>query len=189
MRKLRIEAEVNGRKANRETEPHKRLLDFLRDDLNLTGTKEGCGAGECGTCSVFVDGKLVKSCLMPAGKASGAKIETIEGLAKPGDLTPMQRAFHKTGASQCGYCIPGMVMAATSALRENPQADIEEIKERLGGNICRCTGYTKIFEAVEIAKGVIAGTVPETALEEDTVDDSFIGANVRRLDAPSKVSG
>jgi CO/xanthine dehydrogenase Mo-binding subunit/aerobic-type carbon monoxide dehydrogenase small subunit (CoxS/CutS family) len=189
MPKLRIEAEVNGRKVDRETEPHKRLLDFLRDDLNLTGTKEGCGAGECGTCSVFVDGKLVKSCLMPAGKANGAKIETIEGLAKPGDLTPVQRAFHKTGASQCGYCIPGMVMAATSALRENPQADIEEIKERLGGNICRCTGYTKIFEAVEIAKGVIAGTVPETALEEDMVDDSFIGANVRRLDAPSKVSG
>lgn len=189
MPKLRIDAEINGRKISRETAPHARLLDFLRDELNLTGTKEGCGAGECGTCSVFVDGKLVKSCLMPAAKASGAKIETIEGLAKPGELTPMQRAFHKTGASQCGYCIPGMVMAATSALRENPQADIEEIKERLGGNICRCTGYTKIFEAVELAKAVIAGDMPETALAEETVGDSYIGTNVRRLDAPSKVSG
>ncbi len=189
MPKLTIDAEVNGRKVKRETQPHSRLLDFLREDLNLTGTKEGCGAGECGTCSVFVDGKLVKSCLMPAAKAQGAKIETIEGLAAPGDLTPVQKAFHKTGASQCGYCIPGMVMAATSALRENPDADIEEIKERLGGNICRCTGYTKIFEAVEIARDVIAGDLPETALEEDKVGESYIGTNVRRLDAPSKVSG
>jgi CO/xanthine dehydrogenase Mo-binding subunit/aerobic-type carbon monoxide dehydrogenase small subunit (CoxS/CutS family) len=189
MPKLRVETEVNGRKINRETDAHTRLLDFLRDELNLTGTKEGCGAGECGTCSVFVDGKLVKSCLMPVAKISGAKVETIEGLAKPGELTPMQQAFHKTGASQCGYCIPGMVMAATSALRHNPQADIEEIKERLGGNICRCTGYTKIFEAVEIAKAVIAGDLPETALHEDAVSESYIGANVRRLDAPSKVAG
>lgn len=189
MPKLTIDAEVNGRKVSKETQPHSRLLDFLREDLNLTGTKEGCGAGECGTCSVFVDGKLVKSCLMPAAKAQGTKIETIEGLAAPGDLTPMQRAFHKTGASQCGYCIPGMVMAATSALRENPKADIEEIKERLGGNICRCTGYTKIFEAVEMARAVIAGDMPETALDEDSVEESYIGANVRRLDAPSKVSG
>lgn len=189
MPKLTIDAEVNGRKVSKETQPHSRLLDFLREELNLTGTKEGCGAGECGTCSVFVDGKLVKSCLMPAAKAQGAKIETIEGLANPGELTPMQRAFHKTGASQCGYCIPGMVMAATSALRENPSADIEEIKERLGGNICRCTGYTKIFEAVEMARAVIAGDMPESALEEDNVEESYIGANVRRLDAPSKVSG
>jgi CO/xanthine dehydrogenase Mo-binding subunit/aerobic-type carbon monoxide dehydrogenase small subunit (CoxS/CutS family) len=189
MPKFKIDLEVNNRKVSRETEPHKRLLDFLRDDLNLTGTKEGCGAGECGTCSVFVNGKLVKSCLMPVAKAAGAKIETIEGLAVPGSLTTMQKAFHKTGASQCGYCIPGMVMAATSALRENPQADIEEIKERLGGNICRCTGYTKIFEAVELARDVIAGEMSHDALEEDAVGDSYIGHNVRRIDAPSKVSG
>jgi xanthine dehydrogenase molybdopterin-binding subunit B/aerobic-type carbon monoxide dehydrogenase small subunit (CoxS/CutS family) len=189
MSKIKIDLEVNNRKISKETDVHKRLLDFLRDDLNLTGTKEGCGAGECGTCSVFVDGKLVKSCLMPVAKANGAKVETIEGLAVPGELTPMQRAFHQTGASQCGYCIPGMVMAATSALRENPDAGIEEIKERLGGNICRCTGYTKIFEAVELAKAVIAGDMPEEALEEDAVGASYIGHNVRRLDAPSKVSG
>ena len=189
MSKLKINLEVNNRKVSRETEPHKRLLDFLRDDLNLTGAKEGCGAGECGTCSVFVDGKLVKSCLMPVAKAAGTKIETIEGLAEPGTLTPMQKAFYKTGASQCGYCIPGMVMAATAALRENPSAGIEEIKERLGGNICRCTGYTKIFEAVELARDVIAGDIPQEALEEDAVGSSYIGHNVRRIDAPSKVSG
>lgn len=189
MSKLKIEASVNGRKINRETHTYKRLLDFLRDDLNLTGTKEGCGAGECGTCSVFVDGRLVKSCLMPVAKADGAEIETIEGLATPGSLTTMQQAFHKTGASQCGYCIPGMVMAATSTLRENPDADFEEIKERLGGNICRCTGYTKIFEAVEIARDVIAGKLNESALEEDSVNESYIGTNVRRIDAPAKVSG
>ena len=101
-------------------QPFARLLDFVRDDLNLTGTKEGCGAGECGTCSVFVDGVLVKSCLVPAAKAKGAKIETVEGLARSGELSVLQKAFHKTGASQCGYCIPGMVMAATAAIRTNP---------------------------------------------------------------------
>ncbi|MFV0334641.1 MAG: molybdopterin-dependent oxidoreductase [Tropicimonas sp.] len=189
MPEFKVEMEVNNRKVVRETEPHKRLLDFLREDLNLTGAKEGCGAGECGTCSVFVDGKLVKSCLMPVGKAIGTRVETVEGLAIPGELTELQRAFHKTGASQCGFCIPGMVMAATSALRANPDASMEEIKERLGGNICRCTGYTKIFEAVEIARDVLAGRLPDSALEADPVEESFIGSNVRRIDAPSKVSG
>ncbi len=188
MTELLMEIEVNGRKIRRLAQPHLRLLDFLRDDLDLTGTKEGCGAGECGTCSVFVDGKLVKSCLMPVAKANGTAIETIEGLAAPGDLTPVQEAFHKTGASQCGYCIPGMVMAATSALRENPDAGFEEIKERLGGNICRCTGYSKIFEAVELARDVIAGRRSADDLLPEAAE-SFIGSNVRRLDAPSKVAG
>ena len=104
---LRIEATVNGRKISRGAKPHQRLLDFLRDDLDLTGTKEGCGAGECGTCSVFVDGVLMKSCLMPVAKAQGATIETVEGLAQTGELCILQKAFHKAGASQCGYCIPG----------------------------------------------------------------------------------
>ncbi len=190
MSDLPIEMTVNGRSVKRRAAAHLRLLDFLRDDLNLTGTKEGCGAGECGTCSVFVDGKLVKSCLMPLAKAQGATIETVEGLAGKGNqLTELQRAFHKTGASQCGYCIPGMVMAATAALRDNPNADFEEIKERLGGNICRCTGYIKIFEAVEIARDVINGKLSPAALEPDGPGQSFIGNNVRRLDAPSKVSG
>ena len=171
-------------------QPHQRLLDFLRDDLHLTGTKDGCGAGECGACSVFVDGVLMKSCLMPVGKAQGSQIETVEGLAHKGELSLLQKAFHKTGASQCGYCIPGMVMAATSALRVNPFADREEIKERLGGNICRCTGYQKIFDAVELARDVQNGRLPATALLEDEPEDGkYIGANVRRLDAPSKVSG
>lgn len=189
MSDINMDLTVNGRRVKKSARPHMRLLDYLRDELNLTGTKEGCGAGECGTCSVFVDGKLVKSCLMPVAKADGKTIETIEGLAGAGDLTPLQKAFHKTGASQCGYCIPGMVMAATSALRENPKADIEEIKERLGGNICRCTGYSKIFEAVEIARDVMSGTLPVTALDSEGAGKSYIGNNVRRLDAPSKVSG
>ena len=189
MSELWVELEINNRKIARRTQAYKRLLDFLRDDLNLTGTKEGCGAGECGTCSVFVDGRLVKSCLMPVAKASGCKVETIEGLAAPGQLTTIQQAFHKTGASQCGYCIPGMVMAATSALRQNPQAGIEEIKERLGGNICRCTGYTKIFEAVELARAVIAGDQSEDVLAEEPVGTSYIGHNQRRIDAPARLSG
>jgi CO/xanthine dehydrogenase Mo-binding subunit/aerobic-type carbon monoxide dehydrogenase small subunit (CoxS/CutS family) len=187
---MRIEAVVNGRKIARSAAPHQRLLDFLRDDMHLTGTKDGCGAGECGACSVFVDGVLMKSCVMPVGKAQGSKIETVEGLAQKGDLSILQRAFHKTGASQCGYCIPGMVMAATAALRVNPFADREEIKERLGGNICRCTGYQKIFDAVELARDVQNGRLPATVLAENEVaDGKYIGANVRRLDAPSKVSG
>ncbi|WP_172330421.1 molybdopterin cofactor-binding domain-containing protein [Mangrovicoccus sp. HB161399] len=181
---------VNGRPVARRVAAHARLLDLLRDDLNLTGTKEGCGAGECGTCSVFVDGKLVKSCLMPAGRAEGAVIETVEGLAGRGPLTPVQKAFHKTGASQCGYCIPGMVMAATACLRQNPEADLDEIKERMGGNICRCTGYTKILEAVEIARDVIAGRADASVLDADeTLGESYIGHNVRRIDAPAKVTG
>jgi CO/xanthine dehydrogenase Mo-binding subunit/aerobic-type carbon monoxide dehydrogenase small subunit (CoxS/CutS family) len=187
---INIEANVNGRKIKKTIKPHERLLDLLRDDLNLTGTKEGCGAGECGTCSVFLDGVLVKSCLVPAAKAQGAKIETVEGLAVRGELSPVQKAFHKAGASQCGYCIPGMVMAATSALRANPFIDREQIKERLGGNICRCTGYQKIFDAVELARDVMNGRLPATMLDEaDVADGKFIGTNIRRIDAPSKVSG
>jgi CO/xanthine dehydrogenase Mo-binding subunit/aerobic-type carbon monoxide dehydrogenase small subunit (CoxS/CutS family) len=170
--------------------PHQRLLDVIRDDLNLTGNKEGCGAGECGTCSVFVNGVLMKSCLIPAAKAQGAEIETVESLAKTGELSILQRAFHKAGASQCGFCIPGMVMAATAALRANAFANREEIKERLGGNICRCTGYQKIVDAVELARDVQNGRLPATALSEDTISDfEVIGKRVRRIDAPSKVSG
>ncbi|MEP7031670.1 MAG: (2Fe-2S)-binding protein, partial [Pseudolabrys sp.] len=135
MADIQLNVTVNGRTVSRAAKPHLRLLDFIRDDLGLTGNKEGCGAGECGTCSVFVDGVLMKSCLMPVAKAQGAKIDTIESLAKTGELSVLQKAFHKAGASQCGYCIPGMVMAATAALRINPFADREEIKERLGGNI------------------------------------------------------
>ncbi len=187
---LQFKATINGRDVSRTAKPHQRLLDFIRDDLNLTGNKEGCGAGECGTCSVFVNGVLMKSCLMPVAKAQGATIETVESLAKTGELSVLQKAFHKTGASQCGYCIPGMVMAATAALRANPLAGREEIKERLGGNICRCTGYQKIFDAVELARDVHNGRLPASALfEDDTSENGVIGKNVRRIDTPSKVSG
>src|ERR1700688_3438525 len=160
-----VEATVNGRRVARRANPSQRVLDFLRDDLHMTGTKEGCGAGECGTCSVFVDGVLVKSCLLPVAKIAGKKVDTIEGLAVSGEMSVVQKAFHKAGASQCGYCIPGMVMAATAALRANPECDRAEIKERLGGNICRCTGYQKIFDAVELARDVSNGVLPETALD------------------------
>jgi len=189
MPELQFSATVNGRKISRSAKPHQRLLDFIRDDLNLTGNKEGCGAGECGTCSVFVDGVLMKSCLLPVAKAQGAQIETVEALARTGELSVLQKAFHKAGASQCGYCIPGMVMAATAALRANPFADREEIKERLGGNICRCTGYQKIFDAVELARDIQNGRLPATALMETETEDAVIGKAVRRIDAPSKVSG
>ena len=188
---LRIEATVNGRKISRSAKPHQRLLDFMRDDLNLTGNKEGCGAGECGTCSVFVDWRPDE--ILPDAGRQGARRDDRDRrsrLRKTGELSVLQKAFHKAGASQCGYCIPGMVMAATAALRANPFADREEIKERLGGNICRCTGYQKIFDAVELARDVQNGRLPATALLEDEAKDGdFIGNNVRRIDAPSKVSG
>jgi CO/xanthine dehydrogenase Mo-binding subunit/aerobic-type carbon monoxide dehydrogenase small subunit (CoxS/CutS family) len=190
MADLTLKTTVNGRHVVRQAKPSLRALDFLRDDLHMTGTKEGCGAGECGTCSVFVDGVLVKSCLLPVAKIAGKKVETIEGLANSGEMSAVQKAFHKSGASQCGYCIPGMVMAATAALRLNPDADREEIKERLGGNICRCTGYQKIFDAVEMARDFLNGQLSSTAFDElDAEDGKYIGVNIRRIDAPSKVTG
>jgi aerobic-type carbon monoxide dehydrogenase small subunit (CoxS/CutS family) len=183
-----ITATVNGRRVTRSVPVHYRLIDFIREELKLTGNKEGCGAGECGTCSMFVDGKLVKSCLTPVQKVEGAQIETVDDLDRDNGMTVVQRAFHKSGSSQCGYCIPGMVMAATSTLRRNPHAKIDEIKEGLGGNICRCTGYQKILDAVELARDVLNGSQPESVLdEEDTT--SFVGASTRRLDAPAKVTG
>jgi aerobic-type carbon monoxide dehydrogenase small subunit (CoxS/CutS family) len=190
MADLDLEVTVNGRRVARRAKPSQRALDFLRDDLHMTGTKEGCGAGECGTCSVFVDGVLVKSCLLPVAKIAGKTVETIEGLASSGQMSAVQKAFHKSGASQCGYCIPGMVMAATAALRLNPDADREEIKQRLGGNICRCTGYQKIFDAVELARDFLNGKLSATAFDElDAEDGKYIGVNIRRIDAPSKVTG
>ena len=148
---LEMNLTVNGRTIAKPAKPHMRLLDYLRDELNLTGTKEGCGAGECGTCSVFVDGKLIKSCLMPVAKANGSEIETVENLAGKDELSALQKGFHKTGASQCGYCIPGMVMAATSLLQENPNPTEQEVRIGLEGNLCRCTGYQKIIEAIRNA--------------------------------------
>jgi len=125
-----------------------RLLDVLREELGLTGTKEGCGEGECGSCSILMDGVLVNSCLIPALQARGASIVTIEGLANDDRLHPLQKAFLECGAAQCGICTPGMILAAVNLLDKNPQPSLEEIREGLSGNLCRCTGYLQIFEAV-----------------------------------------
>jgi aerobic carbon-monoxide dehydrogenase small subunit len=125
-----------------------RLLDVLREELQLTGTKEGCGEGECGACSVLVDGELVNSCLVPVAQVSGAEIKTIEGVANDGQLHAVQEAFITQGGAQCGICTPGMVLAAINLLERNPQPTEAEIRTGLAGNLCRCTGYMKIFEAV-----------------------------------------
>jgi carbon-monoxide dehydrogenase small subunit len=143
-----IHLTINGQSATVETPPMKRLLDVLREDLCLTGTKEGCGEGECGSCSVRMNGELVNSCLVPILQADGARIETVEGLAIDAELHPLQKAFLECGGAQCGICTPGMLMAATHLLAHNPHPSMEEIREGLAGNLCRCTGFIKIFDSV-----------------------------------------
>jgi aerobic-type carbon monoxide dehydrogenase small subunit (CoxS/CutS family) len=142
---------VNGVEYDRDVEPRKLLIHFIRDDLDLTGSHIGCDTGNCGACSMIVNGQLVKSCMMLAVQANGATIETVEGLADDGTLTPLQQSFSDHHALQCGYCTPGMLMSATALLRENPSPSDEEIRKALQGNICRCTGYWNIFEAVKAA--------------------------------------
>jgi carbon-monoxide dehydrogenase small subunit len=129
----------------------KRLLDVLREDLHLTGTKEGCGEGECGSCSVRMNGELVNSCLVPVLQADGASIQTVEGLAQNGSLHSLQEAFLKCGGAQCGICTPGMLMAAAQLLDRNARPSLAEIREGLAGNLCRCTGFVRIFESVMLA--------------------------------------
>jgi carbon-monoxide dehydrogenase small subunit len=146
-----ITVTVNGTEYEREVEARKLLIHFIRDDLDLTGSHIGCDTGNCGACSVIVDGTLVKSCMMLAVQADGASIETVEGLADGDELTPLQKSFSEHHALQCGYCTPGMLMSATALLRENPSPSEDEIKKALQGNICRCTGYWNIFEAVKAA--------------------------------------
>jgi len=143
-----IELNVNGTNHHLAVPPMKRLLDVLREDLNLTGTKEGCGEGECGSCSVHLNGDLVNSCLVPVLQAANTKIETVEGLACDGVLHPLQQAFLQCGGAQCGICTPGMLMAAKHLLAHNPHPTIAEIREGLAGNLCRCTGFMRIFESV-----------------------------------------
>jgi aerobic-type carbon monoxide dehydrogenase small subunit (CoxS/CutS family) len=142
---------VNGVEYEREVEARKLLIHFVRDDLDLTGSHIGCDTGNCGACSMIVDGQLVKSCMMLAVQADGAKVETVEGLSGGDELTKLQQSFTDYHALQCGYCTPGMLMSATALLRENPHPSDEEIRKALQGNICRCTGYWNIFEAVKAA--------------------------------------
>ena len=144
----RLNVTVNGKFMSVDVDPSIRLVDFLRDNLLLTGTKIGCGKGECGACTVIMNGKAVTSCIIPVMRAEGAIIETIEGVAKGEKLHPLQEEFIDKGAIQCGFCTPGFIMSAKALIDENPEPTKEEVREALGGNICRCTGYVKIEEAV-----------------------------------------
>jgi carbon-monoxide dehydrogenase small subunit len=146
-----ITVDVNGDSFEREVDVRRLLIHFIRDDLDLTGSHIGCDTGNCGACSVLVDGVLVKSCMMLAVQADGVKIETVEGLAQDGELTMLQQAFSDHHALQCGYCTPGMLMSATALLRENGSPSDEEIRRGIQGNICRCTGYVNIVEAIKAA--------------------------------------
>ncbi len=147
-----IEFELNGVRVAAIVAPHRRLIDLLRDDLHHPGTKEGCGEGECGACTVLVDGRAVNSCLFPALEIEGHSVTTIEGLARPGGkLSPVQRAFAERGGVQCGFCSSGMVMSAVELLGDNPRPTDDEIRHALAGNLCRCTGYVQIIDSVRTA--------------------------------------
>ena len=146
-----IHLTVNGKQESLDVSPMKRLLDLLREDLHLTGTKEGCGEGECGACAVLVDGVLVNSCLVPALQVSGSRICTIEGVSTEGRLHPIQQCFLERGGAQCGICTPGMILATHHLLDKYPNPTLEQIQEGLAGNLCRCTGYMRIFESVQEA--------------------------------------
>ncbi|MEW5692192.1 MAG: (2Fe-2S)-binding protein [Candidatus Hydrogenedentota bacterium] len=151
MDKVKIEFKVNNKEVIIETYPWKTLLGVLRDELGLTGTKEGCGKGECGACTVILNGRAVNSCLVLAVNLEGCEVLTIEGISQKNKLHPIQESFVKKGAIQCGFCTPGMVMSAYALLQKNKNPSIEEIKEAIAGNLCRCTGYTKIIEAIKEA--------------------------------------
>jgi aerobic-type carbon monoxide dehydrogenase small subunit (CoxS/CutS family) len=150
---MQLNVTVNGQARAVWVPPMARLLDVLREDLGLPGTKEGCGEGECGACSVIMDGRLVNSCLVAAVQAQGAELLTIEGLARDGEMNGLQRAFVACNGAQCGFCTPGMVLASVDLLRRCPHPSEPEIRAGLAGNICRCTGYGKILDAVQIAAG------------------------------------
>ena len=147
--KIKITFMLNGQEVHLETKPNCRLLDILRDDFKLTGTKEGCSIGECGACTVIMNRRAVNSCLVLAGQVDGAEIITIEHLAENGKLNLLQQNFLEAGAVQCGYCTPGMLLSATALLLENPHPTEEEIKEAIAGNLCRCTGYKQIIQAIQ----------------------------------------
>lgn len=148
---MKIVFGLNGKEMSLETDLNRRLLDILREDASLSGVKEGCGEGECGACSVLMDGKLVNSCLIPAGSIAGAEIITIEGVRDTPEGAIIVESYSDSGAVQCGFCTPGMVMAAFALLRENNDPDEQEIREAISGNLCRCTGYTMIVKGVQLA--------------------------------------
>lgn len=158
-----LKLHVNGEEVEVLTEPHKTLLEVLREDLGLTGTKRGCDLGTCGACTVLIDGKPYLSCLTLAVAVQGKKIVTIEGLTEGGELHPLQKAFAEKGAIQCGFCTPGMIMTAKAFLDEEPHPSEEEVKKAIAGNLCRCTGYVKIVEAI------LSVTPSPTPLPQDTV--------------------
>ena len=153
MAEVSLTLNVNGTSHTVSVHPLARLLDVLREDLQLTGTKEGCGEGECGACSILMNGRVVNSCLIPAVQAQGAEIVTVEGLSEGEKLSPLQDAFLTHNAAQCGFCTPGMLIAAQDLLNRCPNADEEQVREGLAGNLCRCTGYVKILDAVKVAGG------------------------------------
>ena len=163
--KAHIEFTLNGERAEVAFAPHKTLLEVLREDLALTGTKHGCELGECGTCAVLVDGRSVLSCLVLGLDAEGREVETVEGMATAEGLHPLQTTFADTGAAQCGYWTPGFLLVAKELLKANPSPEREEIKEALSGNLCRCTGYIKIYEAVELAAARMRGEEAELPRE------------------------
>lgn len=148
MSKQTIHIKINGQTQEVAVEPHWTLLETVREQLALTGSKEGCGTGDCGACSMIVDGKLITSCLMLAPEADGSEVLTIEGLARNGELHPVQQSFIEAGGVQCGYCTPGMIMATKALLDRNSRPTLEDVRLGLAGNLCRCTGYAKIYEAV-----------------------------------------
>jgi carbon-monoxide dehydrogenase small subunit len=148
-----ISITINGETYERTVEARQLLVHFIRDVIGLQGTHIGCDTGNCGACSIIVNGKLVKSCMMLAAQCDGANVETVEGLASDGELSPLQRAFHEEHGLQCGYCTPGLLMSATYLLRQNPNPDEEEIRRGIRGNICRCTGYVNVVKAVQSAAG------------------------------------
>ena len=163
--KAHIQFYLNGERTEVAFAPHKTLLEVLREDLGLMGTKHGCELGECGTCTVLLDGRSVLSCLALGLDTEGRNVRTVEGMAENGVLHPLQDTFADLGAAQCGYCTPGFLLVAEELLEKNPQPSRDEIKEALSGNLCRCTGYIKIYEAVELAAARMRGETAEPVRE------------------------
>ncbi len=176
-----IDFQVNGRPVQVQAAPIKRLSAVLRDDLGLTGTKVGCNAGDCGACTVLLDGAQVCACLVPLGQAEGRRVTTVEGLAANGRLAPLQLAFQRHGAAQCGICTPGMLMAASDLLARDSSPDAAKVLDALGGVLCRCTGYQKIVEAVLDVATVADGPTPAAG--------AAVGARLGKVDGPAKLTG